>query len=80
MGVINLFRNEKDATKFSAGQPIFSEGQTGDVMYVVLDGEVDIVVADQILETVHFGGIFGEMVLTGAGFEVRPRGRERTAA
>jgi CRP/FNR family cyclic AMP-dependent transcriptional regulator len=66
MNVINLFRNEKDAVKYSAGQQIFAAGEGGEKMYVVLDGEVDIVVAGQILETVCVGGLFGGMALTGA--------------
>lgn len=66
MNVMNLFRNEKNAVKYSAGQTIFVEGETGEAMYVVLDGEVDIVIAGQILKTVRAGGMFGEMALTGA--------------
>ena len=66
MNVINLFRNEKDAVRYTAGQLIFSAGEGGDTMYVVLDGVVDIVIASNVLETVCTGGIFGEMALTGA--------------
>jgi CRP/FNR family transcriptional regulator, cyclic AMP receptor protein len=38
-------------------------GDTGDLMYVVLKGEVDIVINDKIVETVRHGGMFGEMAL-----------------
>ncbi len=32
-------------------------------MYAVLDGKVDIVIHDQVVETVEAGGVFGEMAL-----------------
>jgi CRP-like cAMP-binding protein len=60
---VNLFQNSKDWEAFSAGQTIFSEGQPGEVMYVVLEGEVDILVSANIIETIHSGGMFGELAL-----------------
>lgn len=59
-----LLRNEKDVRTFAAGETIFSKGDPGDVMYAVIEGEVDIVAPpDRLLETVPSGGIFGEMAL-----------------
>ena len=37
---IDLFRNETEFDSFSAGATIFSEGDQGKLMYVVLDGQV----------------------------------------
>ena len=48
---------------FPAGTMIFAAGEPGHVMYVVMSGEVEILVADQIVETVGPEGIFGEMAL-----------------
>ena len=48
---------------FSAGQIIFSEGQPGEVMYVILEGEVDIQASGKSLQTLHSGDMFGEMAL-----------------
>jgi CRP-like cAMP-binding protein len=56
-------RDTKDFKSFSAGQQIFREGQPGDVMYIVVEGNVDILVGDKIVETVGPGGILGEMAL-----------------
>jgi len=56
-------RNEKDLKSFSAGQHIFKEGQPGDVMYIVAEGEVDILINGIVIETVAPGGILGEMAL-----------------
>jgi CRP-like cAMP-binding protein len=63
---ISLFRNATDCESFSAGQVIFQEGQPGDVMYAVSEGEVDILVRDKVIDTVGPGGILGEMALIDA--------------
>lgn len=63
MAGINLFRRASDAVPYTAGQTIFREGDTGEHMYAVVSGEVDIITAGKVLETVGEGGIFGEMTL-----------------
>ena len=63
----NLFRNAVNAETFAAGQTIFTEGQPGEVMYVVQDGEVELRIGDRVLETVGPGDVFGEMALIDAG-------------
>jgi CRP/FNR family cyclic AMP-dependent transcriptional regulator len=50
-------------TRFAAGDVIFSEGDKGDVMYVVRSGEVSIEHQGHVMETLGGGGIFGEMAL-----------------
>jgi len=59
----NLFRNAPDLVGVVAGTVIFEAGQPGDVMYVVVEGEVDVVAGDRVLDTVGVGGIVGEMAL-----------------
>jgi len=61
--VIKLFRNTTDFKIFSAGQIIFKEGQPGDVMYVVIEGTVDVLVRDELLNTLGPGEILGELAL-----------------
>ena len=63
MATINIFRNEPNPERFSAGQVIFEEGSPGEIMYVIQEGEVDILVGNRLLETVGPGGIIGEMAL-----------------
>ncbi|MBL8154191.1 MAG: cyclic nucleotide-binding domain-containing protein [Anaerolineae bacterium] len=65
----NLFRFSTDFQLFSAGQTIFNQGDPGAVMYVVLDGQVDILLGSQLVETVDCGGILGELSL----IDNRPR-------
>ena len=64
MPTFTLFRNEPDVRTFAAGQVIFAEGQPDDdLMYAILDGEVDIVRQQRLLETILPGDVFGEMAL-----------------
>jgi CRP/FNR family transcriptional regulator, cyclic AMP receptor protein len=63
MNIVQMLRNEQDVTKLHSGQVIFHEGAPGDVMYAVLDGEVNIVHNHEVIETIPAGGIFGELAL-----------------
>lgn len=49
--------------KFQPGEVIFSEGDKGDKMYVIRNGEVEVERDGKIVETLSGGGIFGEMAL-----------------
>ena len=49
--------------RFSSGKTIFQEGESGNKMYVVKEGEVELSVHGTVLTTLVTGGIFGEMVL-----------------
>jgi CRP/FNR family cyclic AMP-dependent transcriptional regulator len=59
---LSLFRNS-ETKEFAAGETIFTAGEAGTLMYVVTEGEVDILVGPTLAETVTTGGIFGEMAL-----------------
>lgn len=59
---LSLFRNS-ETKDFAPGETIFSAGEEGKLMYVVTEGEVDILVGTVVAETVKPGGIFGEMAL-----------------
>jgi CRP-like cAMP-binding protein len=76
---INLFKHSKDAVPVTAGDVLFLEGDPGDVMFAVVDGEIDLLREGATIETVRAGGIFGEMAL----IDPAPRGasaRARTDA
>jgi len=38
MVTMDMFRNEENTQSFAAGQKIFNEGETGELMYVVAKG------------------------------------------
>lgn len=59
----NLFLNETEPKHFKAGEKIFDEGDAGDYMYGVIEGEVQILKHGKVVDTVGAGGIFGEMAL-----------------
>lgn len=63
MTTLRLFSNPEDYVPFSAGQTIFREGDLGKVMYAIIEGKVDVLVGDEIIDTVGAGGILGEMAL-----------------
>ncbi len=61
--LIGLFRHATNAVTFEPGEKIFETGQTGDTMYAILEGEVEIIVQNKVVETAVTGGIIGEMAL-----------------
>jgi CRP-like cAMP-binding protein len=67
MVTIDLFRNETDTQSFAAAQKIFSEGETGDMMYAVVEGQVELLVKGKLVEELGPGGVFGEMALIDTG-------------
>ena len=67
MKLPNIFANEIAPESYSAGSTIFEEGQPRDCMYVVVKGEVELKVGDQVVETVGVDEFFGEMALIDLG-------------
>lgn len=64
MGVkLDVFHNEAEGRKFSAGEKVFSEYDMGAEMYVVISGEVELSIAGAVIETLGPGEPFGEMAL-----------------
>ena len=63
VNLINLFRNEKNIELFAAGETVFSKGDTGDRLYIVLEGKISLNVGNTAVETIEPGGMFGEMAL-----------------
>lgn len=60
---MDLFRHADDATPFASGAVIFQEGDAGAEMYVILEGEVELLVHGQVVDTLKRDAIFGEMAL-----------------
>jgi CRP/FNR family cyclic AMP-dependent transcriptional regulator len=67
MDLVEFFRHQVDLTMIPAGQVLFSKGEPGDFMYVLMSGTADIVVRDKVLETAVPGTIVGEMALINKG-------------
>ena len=63
MKLPNIFEDSTEPLSFPAGTVIFSTGDSGDSMYVVKSGEVELKVGERVVETVGPNGFFGEMAL-----------------
>lgn len=63
MTIMNLLQHAEEHRHFAPEEVIFYRGEPGDVMYIVLEGEVDILIDDLVFDTVTPGGIVGEMAL-----------------
>ena len=60
-----LWRQESQLQR-KAGETLFKEGQPGDFMYVLLEGQIDVLVHEQRVGTFEAVEIFGEMALIDA--------------
>ena len=60
---IDLFRNTDEYETYEPGQVVFEEGQPGDVMYAVIEGEIEISTKGKVVDHITPGGIIGEMAL-----------------
>ena len=63
MNPAELFRQDSNTLQLAPGDFLFREGDKGDNMYVLLEGEVDIFLGDFVLETATPGSLLGEMAL-----------------
>jgi CRP/FNR family cyclic AMP-dependent transcriptional regulator len=63
---INLFKSSPDAFAVQAGSALFAEGEPGDAMYAVIEGNVELAIGGQVIEEVRPGGILGELALIDA--------------
>ncbi len=63
MNGIHLFQNSSNFDTFGPGRIIFEQGQSGDLMYIVKEGEVEIRTDNKSVGKVSAGEMLGEMVL-----------------
>jgi CRP-like cAMP-binding protein len=59
---VKLFKKRPEQP-YLANQVIFEEGQTGDVLYGILEGEIQLWVNGKVVETLTAGDVFGEGAL-----------------
>ncbi|HQT25196.1 MAG TPA: cyclic nucleotide-binding domain-containing protein [Burkholderiales bacterium] len=63
MDLKELFRFETELIDVAAGKPLFRTGDAGDRMYVLMDGEADILVGNSVVERAVTGALIGELAL-----------------
>lgn len=63
MNPADLFAHQTDTLNLAPGDVLFKEGDTGDAMFVVLEGGLEITVGGKVVENSARGAIIGEMAL-----------------
>lgn len=75
MDLLHIFSNTNTVQEFAEGDVVFAEGDPGDLMYVIIEGDVAIRVGDGNIASYSAGEIFGEMAL----IDTRPRSARAVA-
>lgn len=60
---LNMIAQETTVKEIKAGTTIFHEGDTGDGLYVVVAGTIDLIRAKQVISELKDHGFFGELAL-----------------
>ena len=68
MDVLAHFRNARNLTDLQSGLVLFSEGEPGTNMFVLMEGSVAICVAGEVVEVAEPGALLGEMSLVDTPF------------
>ena len=63
MNVITRFQHSPNVISLAAGTILFQEGALAEVMYVLLEGTVDVVVGGTVVESAQAGTVLGEMAV-----------------
>ena len=58
-----LFDQQTDTVQLAPGEFLYREGDKADKMYVLLEGEMDIRLGNDVLKTEREGALVGEMAL-----------------
>jgi len=75
MKISSIPYQKNESRSFAGGQSIFNQGEPGDTMYVVIEGEVDLLVNGRLVEKLVAGGVLGEMAL----LDIAPRSASAVA-
>jgi CRP-like cAMP-binding protein len=61
--VVNLLKKNSDLLSFAPGDLVFQEGDSGTVMYGIIEGEIEMTLQGKHIETLKEGNVFGEGAL-----------------
>ena len=60
---VKILQNNSHVKSFRAGEIIFHQGTEGNIMYGIINGEVEMLVNDKVVETIREGDVFGQGAL-----------------
>jgi CRP/FNR family transcriptional regulator, cyclic AMP receptor protein len=63
MPVVGLFRNAQNTLTLSAGDVVFNEGDTGNEMYGIIEGGIELHTSNRVIATLEADDVFGEMAV-----------------
>ncbi len=63
MNFLNRLKKSGEIQDFPAHSNVFSEGDAADFLYVIISGELELTLGDDLLSTESEGGIIGEMAI-----------------
>lgn len=66
METLHIFRHASDARTLAEEEYLFRQGDAADLMYILIEGEMDILVGDTVVDTVGPETVLGEMAMIGS--------------
>lgn len=63
MSIPGVFKNASERRELAPGEVLFRSGDTGDQMFGVISGKVELRRGEQVLTTVTPGDTFGELAI-----------------
>ena len=63
MHEIHLFDSAANKVGFEAGEALFEQGDRGDQMYAIVEGDVELTANGRVIDVIPAGTIVGEMAL-----------------
>lgn len=63
MNPAELFRLDSDLVRLAPGEALFHTGDVGKEMFVLIDGNADVVIGGTVVENAGPGALLGEMAL-----------------
>ena len=63
MNILHFLRDDTESVSYRAGETVLKQGQHGEYMYVVQEGELDVLIDGAHIRSLSPGDILGEMAL-----------------
>jgi CRP-like cAMP-binding protein len=67
MVFFELFAHNPEIVRVPAGEPLFSAGEEGHMLFVLATGSAEVIVNNRVVEALQHGSIVGEMGIVSPG-------------